>query len=153
MPFIVLLTAIVIVLLVVSIHLDMLHSMKALMPRWHFLNRNRVGLLILAAIVDHLLEIGLFAIGLGILLTSGDLGQLAGAYEPGFTNDFYYSAVTYTALGFDDIRLTGPLRLFTAIELVTGLVLIAWTASAVFLEMRQYWRRQEGKMTLLEIPG
>jgi predicted PurR-regulated permease PerM len=43
-------------------------------------------------------------------------------------------------LGFGDIRPTSPLRLFTAIEAITGLVLIAWTAFAVFLAMRQYWR-------------
>jgi hypothetical protein len=61
------------------------------------------------------------------------------AYQPGFTNDFYYSATTYTGLGFGDIRPTGALRLFTAIEALTGLVIIAWTASAVFLAMQQYW--------------
>ena len=139
MPFIVLLTSIILVLLAVSIPLGMLHSMKVLMPRWHFLNRNRVGVLILAAIMVHLLEIGLFAIGLGILLSSSDHGQLAGAYQPGFTSDFYYSAVTYTALGFGDIWPTGSLRIFTAIESITGLILIAWTASTVFLAMREYW--------------
>ncbi len=138
MNFFVLLAAIVTVLLAVSIHLGMLHSMKVLMPRWHFLNRNRVGILILAAIMVHLLEIGLFAIGLGILLSADSHGQLLGAYEPGFAGDFYYSAITYTAVGFGDIWPTGPLRLFTAIEAITGLVLIAWTASAVFLAMRQY---------------
>ncbi len=79
----------------------------------------------LVAIMVHLLEIGLFAIGLGILLSSGDFRQLAGAYQSGFTSDFYYSAITYTALGFGDIRPTSPLRLFTAIESITGLVLIA----------------------------
>ena len=110
------LTAIVLVLLAVSVHLGMLHSMKTLMPRWHFLNRNRVGILILVAILVHLLKIGLFALGVGILVSSGSYGQLDGAYQPGFTNDFYYSAITYTALGFGDISPTGPLRLFTAME-------------------------------------
>jgi len=47
--------------------------------------------------------------------------------------------MTYTALGFGDITLIGPLRLFTVIEVITGLLLIAWTASAVFLAMRQFW--------------
>ena len=139
MTFFVLLTAVVLVLLAVSIHLCMLHSMKVLMPRWHFLNRYRVGALILAAIMVHLLEIGLFAIGLGLLVSSGAHGQLVGAYEPGFAGDFYYSAITYTTVGFGDIWPTGPLRLFTAIEAITGLLLIAWTASAIFLAMRQYW--------------
>ena len=49
------------------------------------------------------------------------------AYQPGFTNDYYYSATTYTGLGFGDITPTSTLRLFTAIEALTGLVLIAWT--------------------------
>jgi hypothetical protein len=66
-------------------------------------------------------------------------GQLDGAYQPGFTDNFYYSAVTYTALGFGDITPTGAMRLFTAIEALTGLVLIAWTASSLFLAMHKYW--------------
>jgi hypothetical protein len=139
MTLIVLLTTGIIVLFATSIHLGMLHSMRILLPSWHFLDRNRVGALILAAIMVHLIEIGLFAIGLGFLASSGDHGHLSGAYEPGFANNFYYSAITYTTVGFGDIRPTGPLRLFTAIEAITGLLLIAWTASAVFLAMRQYW--------------
>jgi hypothetical protein len=100
MTFFVLLTAVVLVLLAVSIHLGAMRSMLALIARWSALNRNRVGLLILVAIIAQLLEISLFAIGLGILVSSGAHGQLDGAYQPGFTNDFYYSAITYTAVGF-----------------------------------------------------
>ena len=139
MTFFVLLSIVVLVLLSVSIHLGAMHSLNVLLPRWTRLSRFRVGVLVLVAIIAHLLEIGLFALGLGILLSSGDHGQLVGAYQPGFKSDFYYSAVAYTALGFGDIVPTGPLRLFTAIEALTGLVLIAWTASAIFLAMRQYW--------------
>ena len=97
MTFFILLTAIVLVLLTVSTHMGAMRSMSGLMPRWTNLNRVRPGLLILVAILAHLLEIGLFAIGLGILVSSGAYGQLDGAYQPGFTNDFYYSAITYTA--------------------------------------------------------
>ena len=97
MTIFVLLTAIVLVLLAVSIHLGAMRSMNALMPRWPALNYYRVGILILVAIIAHLLEISLFAIGLGWLVSSGAHGQLDGAYQPGFTNDFYYSAITYTS--------------------------------------------------------
>jgi hypothetical protein len=65
MTIFVLLTAIVLVLLAVSIHLGAMRSMNALMPRWPALNFYRVGILILVAIIAHLLEISLFAIGLG----------------------------------------------------------------------------------------
>jgi hypothetical protein len=98
-----------------------------------------VAIIILVAILAHVLEISLFAIGLGWLISTGDYGQLGGAYQPGFPSDFYYSAVTYTALGFGDITPTGALRFFTAIEALTGLVLIAWTSSTIFLLMQQHW--------------
>ena len=87
MTFFVLFTAIVLVLLTVSTHMGAMRSISALMPRWTNLNRARPGILILVAILAHLLEIGLFAIGLGILVSSGAHGQLDGAYQPGFTND------------------------------------------------------------------
>jgi len=78
--FFVLLSIVVLVLLSVSIHLGAMHSLNVLMPRWIRLNRFRVCIIVLVAIIAHLLEIGLFAIGLGILLSLGDHGQLVGAY-------------------------------------------------------------------------
>lgn len=142
MTFFVLLTAVVFVLLVVFIHLGAMLTINDLLPRLSMLNYNRVSILIVVAIIAHLLEISVFAIGLGWLVSSGAHGQLDGAYQPGFTNNFYYSAITYTALGFGDITPTGALRLFTAIEALTGLVLIAWTASVIFLTIQQYWRAE-----------
>ncbi|EGG99066.1 Protein yfbU [gamma proteobacterium IMCC2047] len=51
----------------------------------------------------------------------------------------YHSFVTYTSLGFGDIIPTGYLRFITGIEALAGLVLIAWTASFVYVEMRRFW--------------
>jgi hypothetical protein len=130
---------IVFVLLAVSIHLGAMRWIHALLPQWNRLNRFRVGVLVLVAIIANLLKIAVFALGLGILQSLGDHGQLIGAYHPGFRNDFYYSAVAYTAIGFGDIMPLGSIRLFTAVEALTGLVLIAWTTSSIFLARRQYW--------------
>ena len=65
MTFFVLLTAVVLVLLAVTIHLGAMHSLNVLLPRWTRFNRFRVGFPVLVAILAHLLEVGLFAIGLG----------------------------------------------------------------------------------------
>lgn len=143
MTFFVLLTAVILMLLAISIHLGAMRTMYAMMLRWSNLNIYRVGILIVAAIIAHLIEIGLFAIGLGILISSGAHGQLVGTYQPGFTDNLYFSAITYTTLGFGDITPTDAMRLFTAIEALTGLVLIAWTASALFPVMQQYWRDEK----------
>ena len=142
MDFLTLLTTVVIVLLAIFIHLGAMRMMYVQIPRRTKLGYELVGILILVAIIAHVLEISLFAIGLGKLISSGNYGQLGGAYQPGFPNDVYYSAVTYTALGFGDITPTGALRFFTAIEALTGLVLIAWTSSTIFLLMQQHWVKE-----------
>lgn len=54
-----------------------------------------------------------------------------------------FSFSTYTTLGFGDIVATGPLRLLAGIEGITGLVLIAWTASFAYVEMGHYWGNGE----------
>jgi hypothetical protein len=53
---------------------------------------------------------------------------------------FYYSAVTYTTLGFGDITPLGHLRILTTVESLAGLILIAWTASIIFLAMQRIGR-------------
>ena len=143
MTFFLLLIAVILMLLAVSIHLGAMRALYATMLRWSKLSYHRVGILIVVAIIAHLIEISVFAIGLCILVSSGAHGQLDGVYQPGFTDNFYYSAITYTALGFGDITPTDGLRLFTAIEALTGLVLIAWTASALFPVMQQFWRDEK----------
>ncbi len=36
-------------------------------------------------------------------------------------------------------RLAGDIRLLAGVEALTGLVLIAWTASFAFLQMQRFW--------------
>ena len=64
-----------------------------------------------------------------------------GALTPGFEDCVYYSFVTYTTLGFGDLIPTGPLRFLTGIESLTGLVLITWTASCIYLQMETLYRK------------
>ena len=127
------------VIATVGIHLVVLEVLYELLPRLGFLTKLRVGVIILGAILGHLLEIFVFAIGLFFLSRSDDYGELVGSTNLDFLDHFYYSAVTYTSLGFGDITHYGLLRLVAAVEALTGLVLIAWTASFTFLVMQQIW--------------
>jgi len=54
----------------------------------------------------------------------------------------YFSFTTFTTVGFGDIQPTGDLRFLTGIESLTGLVLITWTASFLFVEMQKFWNEQ-----------
>ena len=53
----------------------------------------------------------------------------------------YFSAVSYTSLGFGDVIPVGPMRYLAGLEALTGLTMIAWTASYSFLQMKHFWAK------------
>lgn len=55
---------------------------------------------------------------------------------------WYYSAETYTSLGYGDELLEGPMRLLSGIECLNGLVLIGWTVSYLHMAMLRAWPDQ-----------
>lgn len=85
----------------------------------------------------------MFAVGITAMATSGKHGYLQGELQAGLRDYFYYSAVSLTSLGFGDLTPIGHLRLLTAVEALTGLVLIAWTASFAYLQMQRFWGKDQ----------
>ena len=69
----------------------------------------------------------------------GRYGSLEGEFSRSLLDTSYYSFVVYTSLGFGDITPVGPIRFMTNLETMTGLVMIAWTASFLFMQMQKYW--------------
>ena len=67
-------------------------------------------------------------------------GYLQGSFNGSLLDCIYYSFTTYTTLGFGDIEPIGSIRFLTGIEALTGLVLITWSASFLFIEMQRYWK-------------
>jgi hypothetical protein len=59
-----------------------------------------------------------------------------------FSVAMYFSTVNYTSLGVGDVVPVGNMRQLASLEAVTGLVMIAWTASFSFVQMEHFW---EGK--------
>ena len=100
-----------------------------------------MGIVILGAIVGHLIEILMFAVGIAALASSGKHGSLQGELHAGLRDYYYYSAVTFTSLGYGDLTPIGHLRLLASVEALTGLVLIAWTASFAYLQMQRFWSK------------
>lgn len=102
-------------------------------------NARQAMMMIMAVIfVAHLVEIILFAI-VYWLMTSMGLGELAGNHASTAADLFYFSIATYTTLGIGDIMPEGAIRLVTGVESLTGLLLIAWSASFTYLEMERLW--------------
>ena len=89
----------------------------------------------------HLIEILLYA---GAIYLSADLlhlGRLVGDVDGTDLEVLYFSAETYTSLGFGDILPTGSMRLLASLEPLNGLLLLGWSATFIHVEVDRFWRR------------
>ena len=129
----------------VVIHRQALLAMSRLASVSVDWRRGGVVIGVLGGVVAHIVEIGVYAAAHYLLVNAGQFGSLGAALKPG---DFlYYSFVTFTTLGFGDITPTGPIRFLSCTEALTGLVLITWTASFLFLQMERHWKEKQEERT------
>lgn len=101
--------------------------------------RARVLALMLALMAAHVVEVWVFALAYWALDRFPDLGHLQGAFEEGALDFVYFSAVSFTTVGFGEIVPMGPIRILCGTEALVGLGLITWSASLAFLEMQRDW--------------
>lgn len=134
------------VAMAVMIHYEMLYRLSRIMPNLAIKHRYRLVVGIFGALVAHVAEIWMFAFGYYFLIKTTSLGSLfiynSGELIHNVMDCVYYSFITYTTLGFGDVIPTGTLRFLTGLEALTGLVLITWTASFMYIEMQKYWNDQ-----------
>lgn len=104
-------------------------------------HRAKIVALIFGQLALHIVEIWLFAVGYLLLTLSPDYGAITPATRLGFLDLVYFSAVTYTTLGYGDFVATGAVRFLCGMEALSGFVLLTWSASFTFLEMQRYWGR------------
>jgi len=102
-------------------------------------HRLRVIVGVFGTLVAHIVEIWMFGIAYYLLITFGDFGALEGNIEGGLLDYIYFSFTTYTSLGVGDIAPLGSIRFLAGLEALTGLALITWSASFMFIEMRKFW--------------
>ncbi|MEJ2094429.1 MAG: potassium channel family protein [Gammaproteobacteria bacterium] len=131
---------IILVSLAVLIHYEMLFRLSRIIPRLKMRHRFRVVIGIFGSLLAHIIEIWIFAIGYYLMIHSGKFGTLTGNISHTILDCAYFSFVTYTSLGIGDIVPEGNIRFVTGLEALTGLVLITWSASFLFIEMQKFWR-------------
>jgi hypothetical protein len=127
----------------VLIHYKMLNYLSIWIPRLSIRSHWRVLVGVFGALFAHIAEIWLFGLAYYWLTAHGELGGLMGAFSGSLMDSVYFSLTTYSSLGIGDIQPTGDLRFLAGLEALTGLVLIAWTASFMFLEMSRYWQETD----------
>jgi len=129
----------VIVASAVLIHYEFLYHMTKLIKRMQIGHRYRIVLGVFGALSAHAVEVWIFALAFYFMHKSDGWGHFEGNFSGTLMDCVYFSFTTFTTLGFGDIAPIGDLRYLTGIEALTGLVLITWTASFLYLEMQRYW--------------
>lgn len=104
-----------------------------------FSQRAKVLAALVGAMASHLLQIAVFGLAYYMLRDKFGMGGFGGTFQNSLSSFLYFSSETYTTLGFGDIYPTGPLRMVCGIESLVGLLMVSWTASFTYLEMRRYW--------------
>lgn len=127
------------VLLSVGVHYNALVWLSSFLLRRSVNVRRWVALSVLGLLLAHVVEIFIFSVGYEMLEKFGHYGELTGEIREQTRDYWYFSFVAYTSLGFGDIVPTGWLRMMTGIETLTGLILIAWSASFLFMQMERHW--------------
>lgn len=90
----------------------------------------------------HIVEIWCYGLGYWVLARMPDTGFVHGQFGMDRLFDtIYFSAATYSTVGFGDLSPVGALRLLAGLEAVTGLLLITWSASFTYLEMSRLWNQ------------
>lgn len=96
--------------------------------------------------IAHFIEIVFFAFCLYVFASLG-FGSLEGAVGKAVTSmDYlYFSVSAYSTLGIGDVYPIGYIRFLTGLESVTGLMLIAWSATFFYFHMEKKWTDSEEK--------
>jgi hypothetical protein len=138
------------VVLAVMTHFECLQLMTAALPRLKVPSRLRLVFLIFGLLTVHLIEIWLFAFNLMFVTDVLHIGHLEGIGLFRLLDYVYYSAVVYTSLGFGDIIPNGPIRFTTSMETLTGLMMLGWSTSFVYIEMQKFWKQPASEHHVVE---
>lgn len=127
------------VAITVVIHYEMLRLLWIYIPKLQMKHRTRVIIGVFGTICAHIIEVWIFGIAFYLMASSGDFGSLTGNFDGSLIDSVYFSFTNYTTLGYGDIEAAGELRFLAGMEAITGLSLITWSASFMFMEMMKFW--------------
>lgn len=134
----VILTSLLLIALTTLIHYEVISRLGTRMPTLKLTARSKLMIVIFATGFAHAVQVVLYGVAMYLLVNFAGAGRLEGPDGPALASCIYFSAESYTSLGFGDIKPTGPIRMITGIEALNGLVLIGWTACYLFMEAERF---------------
>lgn len=139
------------VILCCLIAYEIMRQIWEILPSLTMPPRVRVALLIAPIFLSHVIGIWLYATAYFLVENFTNIGAVKAMGKAisfnyhTFLDCLYFSASTYTSLGFGDIVPTHNMRMLAAAEVLNGFVLIAWTASFTYLAMEKFWPLSHNK--------
>jgi hypothetical protein len=126
------------------IHYEVLRLLSAALPALRIRPRVQLVFVIIGAFGAHFIEIALYGGAYYMLAATFGIGSMGDPGPLPFTRCLYFSAETYTTLGYGDVLPHGDLRLLAGVEALNGMLLIGWTASYTYLSMARFWDSGRG---------
>ena len=94
-------------------------------------------LILMIVVVAHLIEIGFYTAIFALAAGPLGLGAFHGVPTMGAIEYFYFSAQTYSTVGYGDIVPTGDLRILAGVAPLNGLLLLAWSGAFLYNAVHQ----------------
>ena len=129
---------VLLLILTTVVHYEVLRLVSFGLPLVRIPHRAKPLVVVFSAFAAHAVEILFYGAAFYGLARLPDLGTLAGA-SLSFESCLYFSAETFTSLGFGDLVPRGSLRLLAGVETLNGLLLIGWSASFLYIAMERFW--------------
>lgn len=127
------------------IHYEVLRALTLSLPVLTIPPRSKLIAVIFGAFFAHTVEIILYALTTYVLVRYLGLGKLGEIRHLSMSAAMYFSAETYTSLGYGDVIPSGDLRMLAGAEALNGLLLIGWSASYTYIAMERFWSGDEGE--------
>ena len=121
------------------IHYEVLSALSDHLNTLHVPKRSKLLVVILATLVAHAVEMAVYGVAIYGLIAGLGIGGLTGSGGFSLETCMYFSAETYTSLGFGDISPLGPIRMIAGFEALHGLLMIGWSSSFLFISMERFW--------------
>lgn len=132
-------SCILLLVLTTVIHYEVLRLLSAGLPALKMPVRAKLMVVIFGTFLAHAVEIFLYAVAAYVLARYLGAGTLGDAGRSSFSLSLYFSAETYTSLGYGDVVPGGDLRMLAGMEALNGLLLIGWSASYTYIAMERFW--------------
>lgn len=126
-------------ILTTALHYEVLGGLNVGLPLLTIPNHTKLLVVIIAAFFAHATEVVLYGVTLYALNWYLGGHSLSGGTGFHLSTFLFFSAETYTSMGFGDLTPVGPIRLLAGAEALNGLLLIGWSTSFTYISMEKFW--------------